>query len=76
MSQETLIPRQYVPAIVAGAIFFSKRYDPRVPEVEKRRLGLAYTQEVRRASMSEMPSLEEMTLAIFEGYRQGIHRGI
>jgi len=74
MTSETLIPRQYVPAVVAYAIWQSIEYDPRVPMNDKQRKAQIYKQEVQRASMSEMPSLDEMMMAIYQGYGGSIHR--
>ena len=41
---------------------------------DKMRKGDLYAQEVRRVSMSEMPTLDEIMDAVRRGYRQTIKR--
>lgn len=70
MSEETNIPRAYVPVIRAYAIWRFVDNDPSVPGNEKERKGRLYGQEVRRAAMYELPTLDEMVDALKQGRRQ------
>jgi hypothetical protein len=70
LNEETTIPRKYLPAIRAYVVWTLIENDPKVPMNDKIRKGDLYAQEVSRASMSELPTLDECMDAIYMGRRQ------
>ena len=74
MSDEQSIPKEAVPAIKAYCAWKSIEYDPRIPLNDKDRKGNLYAAELRRLGSLRMPTMEEMTMAIIEGFKPTIKR--
>lgn len=74
ISEETYIPKKYVPAIRAYIIWQFVENDDKAPMNDKMRKGQLYADEVTRASASEGLTIEELMDAITSGYRQTVKR--
>jgi hypothetical protein len=74
MSEETFVPRQYLPVIKAFVIWTVVENDPKEPMNNKMRKANIYGDQVRRASSLEMPSADEILELIRKGYRQSPKR--
>lgn len=72
VSEETFIPRLYVPAIRAYIIWQFVENDEKAPMNDKMRKGQLYADEVMRAG--ESLNIDEIMDAVYSGYRRTIKR--
>jgi hypothetical protein len=70
LTEETYIPKQYVPAIRAYVLWVIAENDPKEPMNNKIRKGQLFADEVIRVGATEMPTMDEISDALRMGYRQ------